>query len=76
MNILLLLDTTKVVYIKRKRKSSGPSCEVISYRMMIEISKGSHLVIDDLKLMLDGVERKIIFRAPAKGLYLKKIYYE
>ena len=44
--------------------------------MMIEISRESHIVIDDLKSMLDGVERKIIFRAPAKGLYLKKIYYE
>jgi len=44
--------------------------------VMIEISRGNNLTIDDFKLMLNGVERKIIFRAPAKGLYLKKIYYE
>ena len=44
--------------------------------VMVEVSKKGSLTVDDFKSMLNGDDRKIIFKAPAKGLYLKKIYYE
>ena len=44
--------------------------------VMIEISKNHILSIKDFKSMINGVNRKTIFRAPAQGLYLKRIYYE
>ena len=44
--------------------------------VMIEVSKKHILSIKDFKSMINGVNRKTIFRAPAQGLYLKKIYYE
>jgi len=43
--------------------------------IMLEISKGHSITIDDFKLMINGDDRKQIFRAPSKGLYLKEIYY-
>ena len=44
--------------------------------VMIEISKNNILSIKDFKSMIDGSDRKMIFKAPSKGLYLKRIYYE
>ena len=44
--------------------------------VMIEISKNNILSIEDFKSMIDGSDRKMIFKAPSKGLYLKRIYYE
>ena len=44
--------------------------------VMIEVSKNHILSIKDFKSMINGENRKTIFRAPAQGLYLKKIYYE
>jgi len=44
--------------------------------VMIEISKNNILSIKDFKSMIDGLDRKMIFKAPSKGLYLEKIYYD
>ena len=43
--------------------------------IMIEVSKDNSFTIDEFKLMLQGKESGRIYRAPSKGLYLKKIYY-
>ena len=43
--------------------------------IMIEISKNRSFTIDEFSSMLQGKEREQIYRAPSKGLYLKKIYY-
>ena len=42
---------------------------------MIEVSKNRSFTTNDFDLMLQGKDREQIFRAPSKGLYLKKIYY-
>ena len=42
---------------------------------MIEISKNRSLSMNNFSLMLNGEDREQIFRAPSRGLYLKKIYY-
>ena len=42
---------------------------------MIEVSRNCSFTANDFNLMLQGKDRKQIFRAPSKGLYLKKIYY-
>ncbi len=43
--------------------------------IMIEISKDNSFTIDEFESMLQGKESRRIYRAPSKGLYLKKIYY-
>ena len=42
---------------------------------IIEVSKNRSFTTNDFDLMLQGKDREQIFRAPSKGLYLKKIYY-
>ena len=42
---------------------------------MIEVSKGHSFTIEHFKLMINGNDRDYIFRAPSKGLFLKKVYY-
>ncbi len=44
--------------------------------VMIEVSKKNLLSIDDFESMLNANERKFIFKAPSKGLYLNRILYE
>ncbi len=44
--------------------------------VMIEVSKKNLLSIDDFESMLNANERKFIFKAPSKGLYLNRISYE
>jgi len=42
---------------------------------MVEISKKHSFTIEDFNLMINGNNREQIFRAPSKGLFLKKVYY-
>ena len=42
---------------------------------MIEVSKDRLFTINKFHSMIKGKVRKQIFRAPSRGLYLKKIYY-
>tara|TARA_B100000674_G_scaffold203114_1_gene165859 strand:- start:428 stop:583 length:156 start_codon:yes stop_codon:yes gene_type:complete len=44
--------------------------------VMIEVSKKNLLSIDDFESMLNANERKFIFKAPSKGLYLNRISYD
>ena len=44
--------------------------------VMVEVSKKHLLSISDFKSMINAEERKMIFKAPSKGLYLENIYYE
>ena len=44
--------------------------------VMIEVSKNHLMTLSDFKSMIDAEERKMIFKAPSKGLYLDTIYYE
>jgi len=44
--------------------------------VMIEISKHHILSTKDFNAMINGADRKMIFKAPSKGLYLEKIYYD
>ena len=44
--------------------------------VMVEVSKNHLLSISDFKSMINAEERKMIFKAPSKGLYLESIYYE
>ena len=41
-----------------------------------EVSKNRLFSINEFESMINGEERKKIYRAPSKGLYLKKIYYD
>ena len=43
--------------------------------IMIEISKGNSIKIDEFQKMINGEDRGRIYRAPSKGLFLRKIYY-
>ena len=44
--------------------------------VMVEVSKKHLLSVSDFKSMINAEERKMIFKAPSKGLYLENIYYE
>ena len=44
--------------------------------VMIEVSKKNLLSVDDFESMLNANERKFIFKAPSKGLYLNRISYD
>ena len=43
--------------------------------MMIEIVVGNKISIKDFRNTLDCIDRKLLYKAPAKGLYLKNVYY-
>ena len=44
--------------------------------VMVEISKNISLDISDFSSMIKGENRKALYRAPARGLYLQRVYYD
>ena len=44
--------------------------------VMVEISKNVSVDISDFISMINAENRKTLYRAPAKGLYLQRVYYD
>ena len=43
---------------------------------MLEVARGRYLVKDFQNLIVKGKTKAVVVRAPSKGLFLKKVYYE